>query len=361
MIKNTIKMRPITHMIILIMLAFCFQTAIAAGQPLIQTDKDIYNYGEEIMVHFYNAPGYARDWLCIVPVGSLVTEAGDYKYMPEGVGQGVLTFKSPRPGQYEARAYYNYSPLQYIVTARYRFKIEGEVSGYDDQYGSGYGDEYVDVPIVYGEPYYIAPPITVMYPYDYYTYEMVGGFVDIVFWRGGHRYRSEHWQNHGRRVSDADIRSRKWHQRVRGSEFNQYREKLRQNHNISHPDSYYGMKSSLERQLQQRPQQVEQRTQWGQQPQQTQQKPVLGQRQSQQVQRQPRRLQQRPPSAQRQSQQVQRQPRQLQQRPQSGQRQSQQIQQQPRRLEQRPQSGQGQSRQVKERSQSQKQRPRQVE
>jgi hypothetical protein len=356
-------MGSITHTIVLIMLAFCFQTAIAEGQPLIQTDKEIYNYGEEIMVHFYNAPGYARDWLCIVPVGSLDNEAGDYKYIPEGVGQGVLTFKSPRPGQYEARAYYNYSPFQYTVTARYRFTIAGEVSGYDNQYGSGYGydDQYVDVPVTYGEPCYYAPPVAVTFAFDYFTYEMVGGFVDIVFWRGGHRYHNEHWRDHGRRVSDADIRSGQYKRQIRGSEFNRHREKLQQNHNISHPDSYYGMKSRPERQMQQRPQQVEQRPQWGQQPQQIQQKPVLGQRQSQQVQRQPRRLEQRPQTGQRQSRQVQQQPRRLEQRPQSGQRQSQQIQQHTRRLQQRPQSGQGQPRQVKEQPQSQKQRPRHVE
>ena len=53
--------------------------------PWIQTDKDIYNYGEEIRVHFYNAPGYASDWICIVPSGSGDTEAGDYKYIPEGL------------------------------------------------------------------------------------------------------------------------------------------------------------------------------------------------------------------------------------------------------------------------------------
>ena len=163
--------------------------------------------------------------------------------------------------------------------------VSPQSAGYDDQYGygydeygSGYDDEYVDVPIVYGEPYYFAPPIVVTYPYDYYTYEMVGGFVDIVFWRGGHRYRHERWHDNGRLVSDADMRSRQRHQRIRGSEFNQYREKLRQNHNISHPDSYYGLKPRPKQQMQQRPQQTEQRPQWQQQVQQTEQKPQLEQK-----------------------------------------------------------------------------------
>ena len=285
-------MGSISSMIILIMLVFCFQTVIAEGQPLIQSDKETYNYGEAITVHFYDAPGYASDWICIVPAGSPDTEAGDYKYIPEGVKQGVLIFKSPRPGQYEARAYYNYNAFRYTVSDRYLFTIKGEAYGYNDEYGevygSGYGSDYVDVPIVYGEPYYFSPPIVVTYPYDYYTYEMVGGFVDIVFWRGGHRYRNERWHDNGRFVSDADMRSRQRHQRIRGSEFNQYREKLRQNHNISHPDSYYGLKSSSNRQMQRSPQQVEQRPQWG-------------QRQTRQVQQQPRRVEQGSQSGQRQS------------------------------------------------------------
>jgi hypothetical protein len=300
-------------MIILIILAFCFQTAIAEGQQLIQTDKETYNYGEAITVHFYEAPGYASDWICIVPAGSPDTEAGDYKYIPEEVKQGVLIFKSPRPGQYEARAYYNYNAFRYTVSGRYLFTIKGDAYGYNDEYGevygSGYGSDYVDVPIVYGEPYYFSPPIVVTYPYDYYTYEMVGGFVDIVFWRGGHRYRHERWHDNGRFVSDADMRSRRLHQKIRGSEFNQYREKLRQNHNISHPDSYYGLKSPSNRQMERSPRRMEQR-------------PQRGQRQTRQVQQQPRLVEQGSQSGQRQTRQVQQQPRRVEQGSQSGQRQS---------------------------------------
>ena len=95
---------------------------VAGGNPFIETDKNIYNYGEQISVHFYRAPGFSRDWICIVPEGSLDTEAGDYQYIP-GRGRGVLIFKSPGPGRYEARAYYRYSPGRYVVTARYRFTV----------------------------------------------------------------------------------------------------------------------------------------------------------------------------------------------------------------------------------------------
>ena len=96
---------------------------VAGGKPYIETDKDTYNHGEKIRVHFYNAPGYSRDWICIVPKGSLHTEAGDYQYIPRR-GRGILIFASPRPGRYEARAYYNYSPGGYVVSARYGFTVQ---------------------------------------------------------------------------------------------------------------------------------------------------------------------------------------------------------------------------------------------
>jgi hypothetical protein len=95
---------------------------IADGRPFIETDKDVYYYGEKIRVHFYNAPGYARDWICIVPANALNTAAGNYQYMPRR-GRGVMIFKSPLPGRYEARAYYSYSPWRYVVSARYSFTV----------------------------------------------------------------------------------------------------------------------------------------------------------------------------------------------------------------------------------------------
>jgi hypothetical protein len=102
---------------------------VAEGNPFIETDKDVYYYGEKIRVHYYNAPGYARDWICIVPAGSRNTAVGNFHYIPRG-GRGVLIFKSPRPGRYEARAFYSYSPLQYIVSARYGFTVVDRPANY---------------------------------------------------------------------------------------------------------------------------------------------------------------------------------------------------------------------------------------
>jgi hypothetical protein len=111
-----------------------------------------------------------------------------------------------------------------------------------DPVGGGYEEE-VEVPIVYGEPCYYPPPIVVAYPYDYYTYEQVGGYVNIVFWRGGHRFHNEVWRNHGRRMSVAGARAWQHTHKIRGSELAHHREQLKNNHNISHPNSSYGLRS----------------------------------------------------------------------------------------------------------------------
>ena len=148
--------------------------------------------------------------------------------------------------------------------------VDSTPGGYQDEYGYGYGyDDYIDVPIVYGEPCYYPPPVVVAYPYDYFTYEIIGGFVDIVFWRGGHRYHHEPWYDHGRRVADNDIRVQHHKHPVRWPEFENHREKLQKNHKIYHPDSYYGVKRPPKKQIQQRPDweknpppNVEKRPQW---------------------------------------------------------------------------------------------------
>ena len=106
-----------------LLLTICSVTHTASAEAQIKTDKDRYLYGETIKVIFYDAPGNKSDWICIVPEGSPDNEAGDYKYIPSGLNQGELTFNSPKPGQYEARAFYNYSRRSYAVTARCVFDV----------------------------------------------------------------------------------------------------------------------------------------------------------------------------------------------------------------------------------------------
>lgn len=333
----------------------------ANAGPWIETDKDVYNYGEQISVHFYNAPGYAGDWICIVPAGSGNTEAGDYKYIPEGLHEGIMIFKPPLPGEYEVRAYYYYSPLRYNVSARFQFTVAGEGYGYD----YGYENEYVDVPIIYGEPCYYTPPIAVTFAFDYFTYEIIGGYVDIVFWRGGHRYHHKPWYDHGMRISPDFINSRDMHHRIPGKEFFSHRERLERDHHITHPDSFYGLKERPKKPAQQWEGQNNQRPQGGQQqPQQTQpsprwkskdQRPQWGQ-QSQQTQ-QPPQLEQKD----RRTQWGQQPSQQKEQRSKWGQKPPQQVRQRPQNLEQRQQWKQRQPQQIRQRPQVEKKESRQME
>ena len=102
--------------------SFQEQGTVAQGKPFVETDRNTYNYGDTIQVFFYNAPGYSRDWICIVPAGSPDTDAGSYKYLPAKT-RGVVTFKTPQSGKYEVRAYYNYSAGRYLVSARSGFTV----------------------------------------------------------------------------------------------------------------------------------------------------------------------------------------------------------------------------------------------
>jgi len=133
---KSLKIRPIVSIVLLIMVTFFCQPSPVGGAPIVNTDKDIYNYGEMIKVNFSNSPGNKGDWICIVPVGSPDTEGGDYKYMPKELSQGVLTFDSPSPGKYEVRAYYNYSRNGYVVSARYGFSVGGSAPSAESEMAS---------------------------------------------------------------------------------------------------------------------------------------------------------------------------------------------------------------------------------
>jgi len=122
-----IKISSIAYIVLPIIVTFFFQQNPVGGAPIVNTDKDLYNSSEMIKVNFSNSPGNARDWICIVPAGSPDTEAGDYRYMPKGLSQGVLTFDSRSPGKYEVRVYYNYSRNGYVVSARYGFSVVSSV------------------------------------------------------------------------------------------------------------------------------------------------------------------------------------------------------------------------------------------
>jgi TolB-like protein len=126
-IINT-NIKSMAYIALLLFIFFCFLAATADAAPQVKTDKDVYGPGETIKVNFFNAPGSSRDWICIAAAGAKDDDAGDYKYMPGGERQGVLTFDAPQPGKYEVRAYYNYSRNGYVVSARYGFTVGATAS-----------------------------------------------------------------------------------------------------------------------------------------------------------------------------------------------------------------------------------------
>jgi hypothetical protein len=121
-----------------------------------------------------------------------------------------------------------------------------------------YDEGYVDAPIVYGQPIYFTPPIIVLYPYDYFTYEIAGAYIDIVFWKNGHRVHSEHWYEHGQRVSAADISSNRIHYRISAAELAKHREMSRRHYNLSNSGSHDESKSISKQQMLRRPRQITQ-------------------------------------------------------------------------------------------------------
>jgi hypothetical protein len=198
-----LKIRPTVSIVFLIMIALFSQLS-SVDAAVVRADKDIYNQGEAIRVHFTNAPGNDSDWMCIVPAGSPDTDAGDYKYMPRGLGQGLLLFDPRSPGEYEVRAYYNYRRNGYVVSGRYAFSVVSDP----------FNEEAFAQPMEPIEPNdaldsdlppsipFAAPPELIVLP-ETYVYVVPDVDVDIFFYNGwwwrpwdGRWYRS-HFYDRG--------------------------------------------------------------------------------------------------------------------------------------------------------------------
>lgn len=101
----------------------------ASANPRIHTNKQSYLPGETVRVRYSGAPGAAGDWICIVPTSMPDNNAGpNWQYLPYAVSRGVLTFIAPYPGEYQARAYYDYRTIGYVVAARSSFKVARQAS-----------------------------------------------------------------------------------------------------------------------------------------------------------------------------------------------------------------------------------------
>ena len=94
------------------------------ASPHIYTDKKTYLPGETIQVYYSGAPGASGDWICIVPSSTPDNDAGpNWQHMPYAMPQGMLAFVAPSPGEYQARAYYGYRTVGYLVATRSSFRV----------------------------------------------------------------------------------------------------------------------------------------------------------------------------------------------------------------------------------------------
>ena len=114
---------------LLILLVIHCLPLIALASPRIYTDKKTYLPGEAIQVYYSGAPGASGDWICIVPSSTPDNDAGpNWQHMPYATPQGVLTFVASNPGEYEARAYYGYRTIGYVVAVRSSFRVASQAS-----------------------------------------------------------------------------------------------------------------------------------------------------------------------------------------------------------------------------------------
>lgn len=113
--------------------AILFVCSAALAKPYkISTTQKAYESDEPIIVTFSGAPGYWRDWICIVPKGAPHDEAGEYEYTGSGVHEGAIRFAGKPPGDYEARAYFDFGNLGYVISARALFKVVPRETSVDD-------------------------------------------------------------------------------------------------------------------------------------------------------------------------------------------------------------------------------------
>ena len=126
--NRAVKKKTILYVLFLLIVFHGMLGAVSAS-PGIHTDKKVYLPGELIQVYYSGAPGASGDWICIVPSSTPDNDAGpNWQHMPYGMRQGVLTFVAPYPGRYQARAYYGYRTIGYMVTARSSFKVAHQAS-----------------------------------------------------------------------------------------------------------------------------------------------------------------------------------------------------------------------------------------
>lgn len=72
---------------------------------LIKTSKRIYRSGEPVVVTYFNMPGGSTDWTSVAKASDATDDWGNWEYASGA--NGSRTLKNLKPGEYEARAYFN--------------------------------------------------------------------------------------------------------------------------------------------------------------------------------------------------------------------------------------------------------------
>lgn len=85
--------------------------------------KPVYAAFEPIRVEFLGFPGNAKDWITVVKATDPPNTDGPYIYT-EGQREGTYTYAGLPPGEYEARAYFDWTDGGHIIRHRAPFRVE---------------------------------------------------------------------------------------------------------------------------------------------------------------------------------------------------------------------------------------------
>jgi hypothetical protein len=89
---------------------------------VIRTPKQVYSRDEAISVEFRGFPGNDQDWITVVKA-SAANDHYDQWFYTKGKQDGSLKFDALPPGEYEARAYFDWPKGGYTIQARYAFTV----------------------------------------------------------------------------------------------------------------------------------------------------------------------------------------------------------------------------------------------
>ncbi len=115
-------LRSVLVLVTATMLVGSFATT--ASAQTVRTEKRAYAPSESIVVFYHAFPGFGRDWVTIVPVGTRADRYAQTVYTG-GSSDGSLRFNGLSAGEYEVRGYFNWPKGGYNIRARSAFSVIG--------------------------------------------------------------------------------------------------------------------------------------------------------------------------------------------------------------------------------------------